>query len=133
MIKIALGFTVGLLVGAIVAAGVAPSLGVGGFSGPLSTVLFGYVCTMGVGGMMGLGASKQSGFRNRWASISTGAMIAFVAAYVLRSVGLPWLNLVWLDGTAGPAGELPFVVLPVVGMLVGGTWGGAKPLVIMPK
>jgi len=125
MIKIATGTTLGLLFGVIVAAIVAPQAGMDGFSGRMSTVALGYVCSAGLGATTGLAAGTRCGLQNAWARMTTGAMIALLATYVLRDVPLPWLNLVWLDGTAGPAGELPFVVLPGVGVLLGGVFGAA--------
>jgi hypothetical protein len=125
MIKVAAGTTLGLLFGAIVAAVVAPYAGMAGFSGRGSTIALGYACSVGVGATTGLVVGRRSGLRSTRASVMTGAMLALLATYVLRNVPLPWLNLVWLDGTAGPAGELPFIVLPGVGMLLGGIWGTA--------
>lgn len=116
----------GLLVGALAAAGIAPYAGMSGFSESGCAMALGYVCSMCVGAVVGIAAGRRSRFRSVSASVVTGAMMGLLTSYVLRSVPLPWLNLVWLDGTAGPAGELPMVVLPLVGMLCGCLWGKAS-------
>lgn len=125
MIKVAAGTTLGLLLGSVMAALVAPYVGIAGFSGHSWTITVGYACSVSLGVAMGFVASRQD---KRWspsASVMTSAMIGVLVTYLLRALPLPWLNLVWLDGTSGPAGELPFVVLPAVGILLGGIWGSA--------
>jgi|GEM_PF-6925493 peptidoglycan biosynthesis protein MviN/MurJ (putative lipid II flippase) len=126
MIKLAAGMTIGLLFGVVMAAVVAPYAGMNGFSGHAPAVALGYACSACVGCAMGLLAERQTGFGDRKARVVTACAVAVLATYVLRSLPLPWLNLVWLDGTAGPLAELPLVVLPAVGLMLGGMFGGAR-------
>lgn len=126
MIKLAFGMTIGLLLGAALSAAVTPIAGMEGFSGHVSSIALGYACSMCIGATLGLFAGRRSGFRDRRTSAFTGSVTAALATYVLRSLPLPWLNFVWLDGTAGPAAELPLVVLPAVGVLLGGVFGAAS-------
>lgn len=121
MIRVALGCTLGLLFGAVIAALVVPYVGLIGFSGSTIQVAVGYSCSCGIGAVLGFAARPARRLRFALA----GAAMAFLATYVTRSLPLPWLNLVWLDGTSGPAGELPVVILPLVGMFLGGIFRAA--------
>lgn len=122
MIRVAICVTLGLLFGAIIAALVVPYLGLIGFSGSYLQVVVGYSCSCGIGAVLGFASRRNQRLRFALA----GAAMAFLATFVIRSLPLPWLNLVWLDGTSGPAGELPAVILPLLGMFLGGIFGAAR-------
>lgn len=126
MIRTLGGATLGLLLGVILAASVNPFVGIVGFSESNSSIALGYACCLSIGALVGLAAGKESGFSNRSASAGVGAASALLLAYVFRELPLPWANLVWLDGTAGPMSELPFVLLPVVGLILGSGFGAAR-------
>lgn len=121
MMRVAIGSTLGLLFGAVIAALIVPYVGLIGFSGSYIQVVIGYSCSCGIGAVLGFAARRAQRLRFALA----GAAMAFLATYVTRSLPLPWLNLVWLDGTSGPAGELPVVILPLLGMFLGGIFGAA--------
>ena len=121
MMRVAIRSTLGLLFGVVIAALIVPYVGLIGFSGSYIQVVIGYSCSCGIGAVLGFTARREQ--RLRFAP--AGAAMAFLATYVTRSLPLPWLNLVWLDGTSGPAGELPVVILPLLGMFLGGIFGAA--------
>ncbi len=123
MIRAALGCTLGLLLGALISALVVPFVGVNGFSGTYIPIMLGYICSGAMGALVGTAAGQRD---TRLRHALGGLSLAVLATYVLRSLPLPWLNLVWLDGTSGPTGELPVVVLPLLGMVLGGIFGAAR-------
>ena len=122
MIRVSIGCTLGLLFGAIIAVLIVPYIGINGFSGTFIQVVDGYLCSCGIGAVLGFASMRNQRLRFALA----GAAMAFLATFVIRSLPLPWLNLVWLDGTSGPAGELPAVILPLLGMFLGGIFGAAR-------
>lgn len=125
MIRTLAGATSGFLLGVLFAFGVGPFIGIVGFAETKSAVALGYVCSVITGVLVGFAASSRTGGSHRLASGGIGGALALLLTYVLRDVPLPWVNMVWLDGTAGPVGELPFLVLPMVGLIVGSVFGAA--------
>jgi hypothetical protein len=125
MIRTGAGATLGLLLGVLFAFGVGPFLGMGGFAETNTHIALGYACSVSVGVLVGAAADMKTGLSNRLANGGIGGSLALLLTYVLRDLPLPWVNLVWLDGTAGPLGELPLLVLPIVGCLLGGIFGAA--------
>jgi len=115
----------GSMLGLLLAFSMPASIGIAGFSGNAASITVGYASSMSIGALVGLAAGKQSGFSSRLASAGAGSALALLMTFVLRALPLPWVNLVWLDGTAGPMSELPFVLLPVVGLILGSVFGAA--------
>lgn len=118
--------SLGSMLGILVAFSMPASLGMEGFSGTTYARMLGYGVSIGIGAVIGFAAGEESGFASRVRAAGAGATLALLMTYVVRQLPMPWVNLVWLDGTAGPLGEVPFVLLPFVGLIVGGVFGAAK-------
>ncbi len=109
------GSTLGLLLGLVLAKGCERYTGLDGFAVQTSSIVLGYAAAMALGAVLGAGLLGRS-FARRAA---LGAAVAGLATYVVRGLPLPWVDLVALDGGAGPAGEVPAVVLPLLGAALG--------------
>lgn len=118
--------TLGLVLGVLVAMSVSPFVGMLGFSQSNRNIALGYVCSVSIGVLVGAIAGTKTGLSSRLASGGIGGSLALLLTYVLRELPLPWVNLVWLDGTAGPLGELPLLLLPIVGFVLGIVFGAAR-------
>jgi len=118
------GSTAGLLLGLLLALGCERVTGMDGFAMRTGNVALGYAAAMALGALLGAGLLGRAG------GALLGAAVAGLATYVARGIPLPWVNLVALDGGSGPAGEVPRVVLPVLGFVLGVVFaidGGTPP------
>jgi len=108
------GSTLGLLLGLALAKGCERFTGLDGFFGARAAAL-GYAAAMALGAVLAVGHLGRPFARHA----ALGAAVAGLATYVVRGLPLPWVDLVALDGGAGPAGEVPAVVLPLLGAALG--------------
>jgi hypothetical protein len=121
----------GLLVGLVSALACVSGLGVDVFALGAGRVALGYGAAALVAGT---GAALAGARRDSWASgvplvrrALAGAALGAVTAYALRGLGLPWVNLHALDAGGGPVGELPILVLPLLGAMAGGLFAASPP------
>lgn len=113
-----LAVVLGLLLGVVLAVAVAPIVGIYGFFGSRSAILFGYASAAVLGAVISPLASGRASLELLLRRSVAGVMLAVLATYVVRSLPSPWVNLVPLDGTSGPASEMPLLTLPALGALL---------------
>jgi hypothetical protein len=107
---------VGLLLGVLEALACGAWTGDDGFAGRAAAVALGYAAAGALGAALGAAfLRRRAGGRRRAWTASAGAALAALATFVLRALPLPWVGLAGIGAGAGPAGEVPLVVLPVLG------------------
>jgi energy-converting hydrogenase Eha subunit A len=116
------GIVIGLVVGAIAAAGVIKGLHVLSFAEANLGTMIAYVAALATGAFVALVAGKPVWAKGAWIEVGLkaffGSLLAAGGMFALRRWGLMSINLAGFGAGAGALGYLPASALPIIATLL---------------